>query len=177
MLPPSQVFPALSKAFRYSITTDLRCSSVMVCLATAIDLLLEAILHPSPASALLMLSGQLLAFLVSGGGRPISESQNGTDRSPASAVSAGRRRGDAIADAVKAGNWCGVMLDHVAGHVGLRSTLGIEIAAGEQSCVVRSLVGNRKHGRIGPRRRRRYRTIEQQLDLTLAPMKVKISST
>ena len=30
MLPPLEVFPALSNAFRYSSATDLRCSSVIV---------------------------------------------------------------------------------------------------------------------------------------------------
>src|SRR5260370_42408767 len=35
MLPPVDVIPALSSALRYSRATDLRCSSVMVCLATA----------------------------------------------------------------------------------------------------------------------------------------------
>src|SRR6266849_1341835 len=34
-LPPVDVIPALSSALRYSRATDLRCSSVMVCLATA----------------------------------------------------------------------------------------------------------------------------------------------
>ncbi|HEY6511938.1 MAG TPA: hypothetical protein VI032_08170 [Burkholderiaceae bacterium] len=34
--PPLEVTPPLSNAFRYSIATDLRCSSVMVCLASAI---------------------------------------------------------------------------------------------------------------------------------------------
>src|SRR5260370_13804892 len=35
MLPPVDVIPALSSALRYSRATDLRCSSVMVCVATA----------------------------------------------------------------------------------------------------------------------------------------------
>src|SRR4249919_692919 len=33
--PPVDVTPPLSNAFRYSIATDLRCSSVMVCLVSA----------------------------------------------------------------------------------------------------------------------------------------------
>src|SRR3954449_13482289 len=35
MLPPVEVVPALSKALRYSRATDLRCSSVIVWVATA----------------------------------------------------------------------------------------------------------------------------------------------
>src|SRR5712675_1650077 len=35
MLPPVDVAPALSSALRYSRATDLRCSSVMICVATA----------------------------------------------------------------------------------------------------------------------------------------------
>src|SRR5260370_2334524 len=35
MLPPVDVIPALSSALRSSRATDLRCSSVMVCVATA----------------------------------------------------------------------------------------------------------------------------------------------
>src|SRR5947209_4307732 len=35
MLPPVDVIPALSSALRYSRATDLRCSSVIVCVATA----------------------------------------------------------------------------------------------------------------------------------------------
>src|SRR5437867_475070 len=45
MLPPVDVIPALSSALRYSRATDLRCSSVMVCLATAmvgVPLLLQS---------------------------------------------------------------------------------------------------------------------------------------
>src|SRR5438067_12247687 len=37
MLAPVEVTPRLSKAFRYSKATDLRCSSVIVCFATAIS--------------------------------------------------------------------------------------------------------------------------------------------
>src|SRR5687768_9539444 len=36
MLPPSEVTPPWSKAFRYSSATDLRCSSVMLCLVSVI---------------------------------------------------------------------------------------------------------------------------------------------
>src|SRR4249920_2087455 len=36
MLAPLEVTPLLSKAFRYSRATDLRCSSVMLCLVIAI---------------------------------------------------------------------------------------------------------------------------------------------
>src|SRR4051812_23909349 len=35
MLPPVGVVPPLSRALRYSRATDLRCSSVIVCVATA----------------------------------------------------------------------------------------------------------------------------------------------
>src|SRR4051812_38115253 len=35
MLPPVDVVPPLSNALRYSTATDLRCSSVIVCVATA----------------------------------------------------------------------------------------------------------------------------------------------
>src|SRR5919202_3199377 len=40
MLPPVLVVPALSKALRYSSATDLRCSSVMVWVVTAMVVLL-----------------------------------------------------------------------------------------------------------------------------------------
>src|SRR5262245_66558530 len=36
MLAPVEVTPRLSKAFRYSKATDLRCSSVIICFVTAI---------------------------------------------------------------------------------------------------------------------------------------------
>src|SRR5947208_13705046 len=35
MLPPVEVVPPASNAFRYSSATDLRCSSVICCVATA----------------------------------------------------------------------------------------------------------------------------------------------
>src|SRR5262245_8588661 len=38
MLAPDEVTPRLSKAFRYSKATDLRCSSVIVCFVRAISL-------------------------------------------------------------------------------------------------------------------------------------------
>src|SRR5262245_14122573 len=41
MLAPLEVTPLLSNAFRYSIATDLRCSSVMVCFVIAIRTVLE----------------------------------------------------------------------------------------------------------------------------------------
>src|SRR6478609_4134681 len=43
MLPPVDVTPPLSKAFRYSSATDLRCSSVIVCCATATTHLLVSV--------------------------------------------------------------------------------------------------------------------------------------
>src|SRR4026209_2948966 len=48
MLPPVDVTPPLSKAFRYSSATDFRCSSVMVCVLTAMHRLLSRA-HPHVA--------------------------------------------------------------------------------------------------------------------------------
>src|ERR1700722_12033272 len=48
MLPLSEVTPALSKAFRYSIATDFRCSFVIVCLVSAMDgFLLGVVMSPA----------------------------------------------------------------------------------------------------------------------------------
>src|SRR3954464_5722717 len=54
MLPPFDVTPLLSNALRYSSATDLRCSSVIVIFATAIDLL------PQPSASALEFLRQLL---------------------------------------------------------------------------------------------------------------------
>src|SRR5438045_1840796 len=43
MLPPVEVTPPASKAFRYSRATDLRCSSVMDCVETAMSSLLSRV--------------------------------------------------------------------------------------------------------------------------------------
>src|SRR5436309_1656006 len=45
MLPPLDVLPPLSNAFRYSSATDLRCSSVIVSFEIATASLLSAALH------------------------------------------------------------------------------------------------------------------------------------
>src|SRR6516164_5106898 len=50
MLPPSEVVPPLSKALRYSMATDLRCSSVMVCLLSAMALPSLLRFRPRPSS-------------------------------------------------------------------------------------------------------------------------------
>src|ERR1700730_16893415 len=101
MLPPSVVTPALSKALRYSTITDFLCSSVIVCLETAIDFSLRLQRRCAPRRQLLC---AFLAFLVGRRRRQIRESQNRSDRGTACPIGPRRRRGDAIADPIEAGN-------------------------------------------------------------------------
>src|ERR1700730_11884582 len=171
MLPPSVVTPALSKALRYSTITDFLCSSVIVCLETAIDFSLRLRRRCAPRRQLLC---AFLAFLVGRRRCQIRESQNRSDRGTAGPIGPRRRRGDAIADPIEAGNGLVLIVDDLAADVGLRATLGVEIPAGQKRGVVGTLVGEGEQGGIGRRRRRRHRAVEQELDLALAALEVEI---
>src|SRR3954466_12020040 len=98
MLPPVLVTPALSKALRYSSATDLRCSSVMVCLATAIGGTLSGrgdeggLLGVGPGGGLLG---------VRRGGGAVGEGEDRAEGRPARPVGVARRRRDAVAHAVE----------------------------------------------------------------------------
>src|SRR6476620_10026699 len=67
MLPPVDVTPPLSNAFRYSSATDLRCSSVMVWVLTAMHPLLSRAHHHvfvDPRREPVTIAGDGLPFLV-----------------------------------------------------------------------------------------------------------------
>src|SRR5512144_3373363 len=62
MLSPLDVTPPLSKAFRYSMATDLRCSSVIVCVVSAMGPAppIDAFPCRDPSSARTVTGGGLL---------------------------------------------------------------------------------------------------------------------
>src|SRR3954453_8909589 len=89
MLPPVLVTPALSKALRYSSATDLRCSSVMVRVATAIM---------GSVSGGRDEGGPLA---VGRGGGAVGEGEHRAEGAPARPVGVARGRRHAVADAVE----------------------------------------------------------------------------
>src|SRR3954465_2684785 len=93
MLSRVDVTPPLSNALRYSIATDLRCSSVIVSVLTAMALLLCV-------SGRGRGRGWLLHGLrVGRGRRAIGEGDDRAERRAAGPVRAGRGGGDAVDDA------------------------------------------------------------------------------
>src|SRR6266571_3194298 len=86
MLLPVDVVPPLSKALRYSMATDLRCSSVMVCMVRLI-----AVSLPD-------------GLIVRGVGCPVCEGDDRPEGGAAGPVRTGRRRGNAVADSVQSGD-------------------------------------------------------------------------
>src|SRR5918997_4720978 len=138
MLPPVLVTPLRSKALRYSSATDLRCSSVMVRVATAMVGLLSGGRE----------EGGLLG--VRRGGGPVGEGDDRSEGGAAGPVGVAGRGRDAVAHAVEPGDHLAQVVEDLAVRGGARSALGVERAAGDQGGVVRAGVGERPHGRVGP---------------------------
>src|SRR3954465_9396525 len=168
MLPPVEVVPALSKALRYSRATDLRCSSVIVCVATATG-------APCREKGGRNRSGRgwseraALAnrFPVGGLRSSVGEGDDRTEGGAAGPVGLGGRGGHAVADAVEAGDRrLGVIEDLRLG-VGARAALRVQRAPGDETRVVVAAVPDRPHGRVGAARLLPARPLETQLDRLL----------
>ena len=158
-----EVTPPLSKALRYSIATDLRCSSVMVWVATCHGLLSD-VRRSAPLSA-----GRSRVPRLGG---EVGEGDDRAERGAARPVGARRGRGDAVADAVEAGDRLADVVEHLAVGVGARAALGVEVAAGEQRGVVGALAADRIHGRVVAAGLLLDGAVEEQLDLALAAVEV-----
>src|SRR4051812_6114895 len=118
MLPPVLVTPALSKALRYSSATDLRCSSVMVCVATAIGGTLSGRGD----------EGGLLG--VRRGRGAVGEGEDRAEGRPARPVGVARRRRDAVSHAVEPRDRVAEVVEDLAVGRRARAALGVERAAG-----------------------------------------------
>src|SRR5689334_11295943 len=165
MLPPVEVVPPLSNALRYSSATDLRCSSVMDSLVTAIA--------GSLSDGCGVGSGRLP---VGGPGRAVGERDDRAEGGAAGPVRLRGRRRDAVADAVQAGDRVAGVVEDLAVGVGARAALGVEGAAGDQCRVVRAGRADRPHRRVGAPRFVADEAVEQQLHGRLAAMEVLVDA-
>src|SRR3954469_15278885 len=170
MLPPVEVVPALSKALRYSRATDLRCSSVIVWVATATGLL--AVQRDWSGRCRDERAGLADPFAVGGLRSSVGEGDDRTEGGAAGPVGLGGRGGHAVADAVEAGDRRPGVVEDLRLGVGARAALRVERAPGDETRVVGAAVADRPHGRVGAARLVLDRPVEQQLDRLLAAMEV-----
>src|SRR4029453_7226473 len=111
MLPPSEVTPARSNAFRYSTTSALRSSSVI----GSVVAVMAAPLWTGLAGWL----GLGDPFGVRRGGRPVGQGEDRAGGGPAGPVGLGRGRGDAVAHPVQAGDGAVLVVEDLAVGSGL----------------------------------------------------------
>src|ERR1700722_15205925 len=130
MLPPVEVTPPLSNAFRYSIATDFRCSSVIVWMVSAMIVSCFSAARIRVACGLIhkreVLTVSARQLFVRAVRREIRERQNGTQRGPARPIGTCRRRCNAIADAIQTHNRSAHMIEHLSVGIGYRTALCIE---------------------------------------------------
>src|SRR4051794_11245884 len=173
MLPPVEVVPALSKALRYSRATDLRCSSVIVWVATATG-------APCREKGWRNRSGRgwseraALAnrFPVGGLRGSVGEGDDRAEGGAAGPVGLGGRGGDAVAHAVEARDRRSRVVEDLRLGVRARATLRIEGAPGDETRVVRAAAADRPHSRVRAARLVLDRPVEQQLNRLLAAVEV-----
>src|SRR3954447_7776089 len=169
MLPPVDVTPALSNALRYSSATDLRCSSVIVSVLTAMV---------SPLSGRGDGVGCLLNGLRVGGVRgAVGEGDDGAERRAAGPVRARRRGRDAVADAVQPGDRAVEVVDHLTVGRRLWAALGVERSPRHEGRVIRARCGDRPHGEVLAARLLLDEPVEQLLDGALAAAEVLVHAS
>src|SRR3954471_20462240 len=164
MLPPVEVVPALSKALRYSRATDLRCSSVIVWVATATGNSLSRRGTSRSGRGGGERAGLADRLAVGGLGGPVGEGDDRAEGGAAGPVGLGGRGGDAVAHAVEAGDRRSGVVEDLPLGVRAGAALRVEGAPGDETRVVRTAAADRPHGRVDAAWFVLDRPVEQQLN-------------
>src|SRR3954453_9047028 len=172
MLPPVEVVPALSKALRYSRATDLRCSSVIVWVATATGNSLSRRGTSRSGRGWSERAGLANRFPVGGLRGSVGEGDDRAEGGAAGPVGLCGGGGDAVADAVEAGDRRSRVVEDLRLGVRARATLRIEGAPGDETRVVRAAAADRPHSRVRAARLVLDRPVEQQLNRLLGAVEV-----
>src|SRR4051794_5373830 len=172
MLPPVEVVPALSKALRYSRATDLRCSSVIVWVATATGNSLSRRGTSRSGRGGGERAGLADRLAVRGLGGPVGEGDDRAEGGAAGPVGLGGRGGDAVAHAVEAGDRRSGVVEDLRLGVRAGAALRVEGAPGDEAGVVRAAVADGPHGWVDAAWFVLDRPVEQQLNRLLAAVEV-----
>src|SRR3954467_15057106 len=177
-MPPVEVVPALSKALRYSRATDLRCSSVIVWVATATGNSLSRRGTSRSGRGGGERAGLADRLAVGGLGGPVGEGGDrgeggaagpgGPGGAGAGGVGGGGGGGDAVADAVGARGRRPRVVENLRLGVRAGAALRVEGSPGDKTRVVRTAAADRPHSRVHAARLVLDRPVEQQLNRLLA---------